>query len=81
MGNYADAAFLVEYARETFGEAKARAVYDHLERNGGDPTGERIADVDYQATSIRRSSGRGTVSATSATGPSARSGTTSRTRC
>ncbi|WP_226481904.1 TIGR04347 family pseudo-SAM/SPASM protein [Natrinema amylolyticum] len=48
VGNYADAAFLVEYARETFGEAKARAVYEHLERNGGDPTGERIADVDYQ---------------------------------
>ncbi|WP_440769053.1 TIGR04347 family pseudo-SAM/SPASM protein [Natronorubrum sp. DTA28] len=47
VGNYADAAFLVEYAREEFGEAKAQAVYDHLERNGGDPTGERIADVDY----------------------------------
>ncbi|ELY62102.1 TIGR04347 family pseudo-SAM/SPASM protein [Natronolimnohabitans innermongolicus] len=47
VGNYADAAFLVEYAREEFGEAKARAVYDYLERNGGDPTGERIADVDY----------------------------------
>ncbi|MFB1062849.1 TIGR04347 family pseudo-SAM/SPASM protein [Natrinema sp. H-ect4] len=48
VGNYADAAFLVEYAREEFGEAKARAVYNYLERNGGDPTGERIADVDYQ---------------------------------
>ncbi|WP_265111344.1 TIGR04347 family pseudo-SAM/SPASM protein [Halosolutus halophilus] len=48
VGNYADAAFLVEYAREEFGEAKARAVYDHLERNGGDPTGERVADVDYE---------------------------------
>ncbi len=48
VGNYADAAFLVEYARETFGEAKAQVVYDHLERNGGDPTGERVADVDYE---------------------------------
>ncbi|QLG47618.1 TIGR04347 family pseudo-SAM/SPASM protein [Natrinema halophilum] len=48
VGNYADAAFLVEYARDEFGEAKAKAVYDYLERNGGDPTGERIADVDYQ---------------------------------
>ncbi|WP_254530192.1 TIGR04347 family pseudo-SAM/SPASM protein [Natrinema gelatinilyticum] len=48
VGNYADAAFLVEYARETFGDAKARTVYEYLERNGGDPTGERIADVDYQ---------------------------------
>ncbi|RQG90408.1 TIGR04347 family pseudo-SAM/SPASM protein [Natrarchaeobius chitinivorans] len=48
VGNYADAAFLVEYALETFGEERARAVYEYLERNGGDPTGERIADVDYQ---------------------------------
>ncbi|WP_254523533.1 TIGR04347 family pseudo-SAM/SPASM protein [Natrinema caseinilyticum] len=48
VGNYADAAFLVEYARETFGDAKATAVYEYLERNGGDPTAERIADVDYQ---------------------------------
>ncbi|TYL40680.1 radical SAM/SPASM domain-containing protein [Natronococcus pandeyae] len=47
VGNYADAAFLVEYARERFGEERARVVYEHLERNGGDPTGERIADVDY----------------------------------
>ncbi len=48
VGNYADAAFLVEYAREEFGEAKAQIVYDYLERNGGDPTGERVADVDYE---------------------------------
>ena len=47
VGNYADAAYLVEYAREEFGEAKAEVVYDYLERNGGDGTGERIADVDY----------------------------------
>ena len=48
VGNYCDAAFLVEYARERFGAAKADAVRRHLEVNGGDPTGERVADVDYQ---------------------------------
>jgi len=48
VGNYADAAFLVEYAREHVGEAAAREVYARLLRNGGDPTGERVADVDYQ---------------------------------
>ncbi|MFC6717507.1 TIGR04347 family pseudo-SAM/SPASM protein [Natrialbaceae archaeon GCM10025810] len=48
VGNYADAAYLVEYARERFGPEKAERVYAHLERNGGDPTGERIADVDYE---------------------------------
>jgi pseudo-rSAM protein/SPASM domain protein len=46
VGNYADAAFLVEYAREEFGEAAARRVYDRLARNGGDPAGERVAAVD-----------------------------------
>ncbi len=48
VGNYADAGFLVEYARDEFGQDKAQVVYDYLERNGGDPTGERIADVDYE---------------------------------
>ena len=48
VGNYADAAFLVEYAREELGEEHANRVYDYLLRNGGDPTGERVADVDYQ---------------------------------
>ena len=48
VGNYADAAFLVEYAREHFSDAKADAVRRYLEVNGGDPTGERVADVDYQ---------------------------------
>ncbi|MFP8958747.1 TIGR04347 family pseudo-SAM/SPASM protein [Natrialbaceae archaeon A-CW3] len=48
VGNYADAGFLVEYAADRFGPEKAAAVYRHLERNGGDPTGERIADVDYE---------------------------------
>lgn len=48
VGNYADAGFLVEYAREHEGQDAARRVYDYLKRNGGDPTGERIADVDYQ---------------------------------
>jgi pseudo-rSAM protein/SPASM domain protein len=48
VGNYADAAYIVEYAREHYGEAKARTVYEYLQANGGDPTGERVADVDYQ---------------------------------
>ena len=48
VGNYADAAYLVEYAREHMGEAQARRVYEYLRVNGGDPTGERVADVDYQ---------------------------------
>ncbi|MFP8891715.1 TIGR04347 family pseudo-SAM/SPASM protein [Natrialbaceae archaeon A-CW2] len=48
VGNYADAGFLVEYARDRFGPEKADAVYRHLQKNGGDPTGERIADVDYE---------------------------------
>ncbi|ELZ04801.1 Radical SAM domain protein [Natrialba chahannaoensis JCM 10990] len=48
VGNYADAAFLVEYARDRFGEVRARRIYEYLARNGGDPTGERIADVDYE---------------------------------
>ncbi|MGQ4555417.1 TIGR04347 family pseudo-SAM/SPASM protein [Halobellus sp. GM3] len=48
VGNYCDAAFLLEYARERFGEERAAAVRRYLEVNGGDPTGERVADVDYQ---------------------------------
>jgi pseudo-rSAM protein/SPASM domain protein len=48
VGNYADAAYLVEFARDRFGEAQATRVYEYLRRNGGDPTGERVADVDYQ---------------------------------
>ncbi|WP_247008716.1 TIGR04347 family pseudo-SAM/SPASM protein [Halorientalis litorea] len=48
VGNYADAAYLVEYARENLGEAQARRVYEYLRVNGGDPTGERVADIDYQ---------------------------------
>lgn len=48
VGNYADAAYLVEYAQRVFGDAAAERVYDYLQRNGGDPTGERVADVDYQ---------------------------------
>ncbi|MEF8807349.1 TIGR04347 family pseudo-SAM/SPASM protein [Natronomonas sp.] len=46
VGNYADAAYLVEYAREEFGEEAAQRVYNRLERNGGDPAGERVAAVD-----------------------------------
>jgi pseudo-rSAM protein/SPASM domain protein len=48
VGNYADAAYMVEYAREHLGEETAERVYRYLQANGGDPTGERVADVDYQ---------------------------------
>ena len=47
VGNYADAAFVVEYAREHLGERAAARVLAYLRRNGGDPAGERVADVDY----------------------------------
>jgi pseudo-rSAM protein/SPASM domain protein len=48
VGNYADAAFLVEYTRREYGAERARRVREYLEVNGGDPAGERVADVDYQ---------------------------------
>jgi radical SAM protein with 4Fe4S-binding SPASM domain len=48
VGNYADAAYLVEYARRELGETVAREVERYLRVNGGDPAGERVADVDYQ---------------------------------
>ena len=48
VGNYTDAAYLVEYARENVGTEQAERVYQYLRANGGDPTGERVADVDYQ---------------------------------
>ncbi|SFR85066.1 pseudo-rSAM protein/SPASM domain protein [Halomicrobium zhouii] len=48
VGNYADAGFLVEYAREHLGEARAERIHDYLRINGGDPAGERVANVDYQ---------------------------------
>jgi pseudo-rSAM protein/SPASM domain protein len=48
VGNYADAAYLVEYAHRFIGVDAAERVYNYLQRNGGDPTGERVADVDYQ---------------------------------
>jgi pseudo-rSAM protein/SPASM domain protein len=48
VGNYCDAAFLVEYAREELDDESAAAIRRYLEVNGGDPTGERVADVDYQ---------------------------------
>ncbi|WP_424019390.1 TIGR04347 family pseudo-SAM/SPASM protein [Halorientalis pallida] len=48
VGNYADAGYLVEYAREHLSEAAAERIYRYLQVNGGDPTGERVADVDYQ---------------------------------
>ncbi|MXR40548.1 pseudo-rSAM protein/SPASM domain protein [Halobaculum sp. WSA2] len=48
VGNYADAAYLIEYARRYIGSDAADRVHSYLRRNGGDPTGERVADVDYQ---------------------------------
>ena len=48
VGNYADAAFLVEYARSNLGPERAERVRRYLEVNGGDPAGERIAAVDFQ---------------------------------
>jgi pseudo-rSAM protein/SPASM domain protein len=48
VGNYCDAAFLVEYARDHLGSEAAERVRRYLEVNGGDPTGERVADIDYQ---------------------------------
>jgi pseudo-rSAM protein/SPASM domain protein len=48
VGNYADAAYLVEYARERLGRDAVRRIAAYLRTNGGDPTGERVADVDYQ---------------------------------
>jgi pseudo-rSAM protein/SPASM domain protein len=48
VGNYCDAAFLVEYARDHLGREQADRVRRYLEVNGGDPTGERVADIDYQ---------------------------------
>lgn len=47
-GNFADAGYLVEFARDHFDEERARAVHDRLDRIGGDPTGERVAGVDSQ---------------------------------
>ena len=46
VGNYADAGYLVEYANREMGTERARLIRRYLERNGGDPTGERVADVD-----------------------------------
>jgi pseudo-rSAM protein/SPASM domain protein len=48
VGNYADAAYLVEYAAEHLGAETAERIYRYLRRNGGDPAGERVANVDYQ---------------------------------
>lgn len=48
VGNYADAGFLIEYAREELGEQAAARIYRFLARSGGDPAGSRVADVDYR---------------------------------
>lgn len=46
VGNYADAGYLVEYADRELGSDHAERIRAYLERNGGDPAGERVADVD-----------------------------------
>ncbi|GAB3697969.1 radical SAM/SPASM domain-containing protein [Halorubrum pallidum] len=46
VGNYADAGYLVEYADRELGIDRARLIHRYLRRNGGDPTGERVGDVD-----------------------------------
>ncbi|MFB6219719.1 MAG: TIGR04347 family pseudo-SAM/SPASM protein [Halobacteriaceae archaeon] len=48
VGNYADAAYLVEYAATHLGRERAARIHEYLRRNGGDPAGERVADIDYQ---------------------------------
>ncbi len=48
VGNYSDAGFVTEYARAELGEEAADRILNYLRVNGGDPTGERIADIDYQ---------------------------------
>ncbi|GAA0204519.1 TIGR04347 family pseudo-SAM/SPASM protein [Halobaculum roseum] len=48
VGNYCDAAYIVEYARREFGPDRAERVRRYLRTNGGDPAGERVADIDYQ---------------------------------
>jgi pseudo-rSAM protein/SPASM domain protein len=48
VGNYSDAGFVTEYAREELGEVAADRILNYLRVNGGDGTGERIADIDYQ---------------------------------
>ena len=67
----------VEYARREGSPERAERVYQYLRRNGGDATGERIADIDYQGKSISRSSDRGTPWEPSGTARSATSGLTS----
>ena len=48
VGNYVDAAYLVEYAADRLDEATATRIHRYLQRNGGDPAGERVADIDYE---------------------------------
>ncbi|ELZ91450.1 heme biosynthesis protein [Haloferax mucosum ATCC BAA-1512] len=48
VGNYADSAYVVEYAADELGQEHADEIHRYLRVNGGDPTGERVADVDYR---------------------------------
>jgi len=47
-GNYADTGYVYQYARDELSEDRAEAIRTRLEAGGGDPAGERIADIDYQ---------------------------------
>ncbi|MFW5956222.1 MAG: TIGR04347 family pseudo-SAM/SPASM protein [Halorhabdus sp.] len=47
-GNYADGGYVYQYAKEELGEDRADAIRAFLDAQGGDPAGERIADIDYQ---------------------------------
>ncbi|KXA90766.1 radical SAM/SPASM domain-containing protein [candidate division MSBL1 archaeon SCGC-AAA259A05] len=48
VGNYTDAPFLYLYAKEKLGKNRAEKIYTFLKRNGGDGTGETIADIDFK---------------------------------
>jgi pseudo-rSAM protein/SPASM domain protein len=48
VGNYADAAYLVEYARRHTDGVAAERSREYLRRNGGDPAGERVGDIEDQ---------------------------------
>jgi len=47
-GNWADTGYIYQYAREELSEDRAAAIRDRLASVGGDPAGDRLADIDYQ---------------------------------
>ncbi|AWB27013.1 TIGR04347 family pseudo-SAM/SPASM protein [Halococcoides cellulosivorans] len=48
VGNYADAGLIIDYAETELGAEHADRVRQHLATNGGDPTGDRVADIDHR---------------------------------